>query len=96
MCQRNYESTTDKALRLSENHRVILTGFVMALVIGDNDTYQVEKNGLQWSCDCKWAKFRGAWKDCSHIIAVKRARKEPQSQVAVARLADLLMEAKVG
>ena len=39
MSQRNYESTTDKAVRLVENHRVILTGFGRALVIGDRDTY---------------------------------------------------------
>ena len=96
MCQRNYESTIDKAVRLIENHRVILTGFGTGLVIGDHDTYQVEKKGLHWSCDCKWARVRGHLKDCSHIVTVKRARKEPQSQVAVAKLADLLMEAQVG
>ena len=96
MCQRNYESTTDKALRLIENHRVILTGFGTALVIGDNDTYKVTKHGDQWSCDCKWGRYRGAWRYCSHVVAVKRARIDPASQVAVSRLADILMEANVG
>lgn len=96
MSQRNYETTKDKAARLIENHRVILTGFGTGLVIGDHDTYQVEKKGLHWSCDCKWARFQGHLKDCSHITAVKRARKDPQGQMVVSRLADLLMEANVG
>lgn len=96
MIQRNYETTKDKANRLIENHRVILTGFGTALVIGDHDTYKVEKKGLHWTCDCKWARFRGHLKDCSHIVAVKKARKEPESQMVVARLADLLMESQVG
>ena len=96
MCQRNYESTNDKALRLLENHRVILTGFQKAVVIGDHQTYLVEKKGDIWTCDCKWGRYQGAWKDCSHVIAVKKARKDPLGQAPVARLADLLMEAKVG
>ena len=96
MCQRNYESKNEKAERLLENHRVILTGFRKAMAIGDHQTYLVEKKGSQWSCDCKWGCYRGAWTDCSHVIAVKRARKDPLSQAPVARLADLLMEAKVG
>ena len=95
MDKKRYESISEKANRLNENHRVILIGFATALVIGDHDTHKVEKKGNRWSCDCKWKRHQG-WRDCSHIVAVKGARKDPSSQIAVARLADLLMEANVG
>ena len=90
------ESVIEKAERLKATSRVIIIRKELALVIGDSDTYKVTKHGDQWSCDCKWGRYRGAWRDCSHVVAVKRARIDPASQVAVSRLADILMEANVG
>lgn len=92
----NYESIPDKAQRLKANFRVILVRAGLALVIGDHGTYKVEKGCSRWSCDCKRGRYRGAWRECSHILAVKSARKDPASQEPVARLADWLMEAQVG
>ena len=94
-CKRS-ESIIEKAERLKANSRVIIIRKELALVIGDHDTHKVTKLGLKWACDCKWGRYRGAWKDCAHIVAVKRARVDPASQIAVSRLADLLMEATVG
>lgn len=79
-----------KADRLVQNHRVILFGPNQAVVIGDHDTYTVEKRVQAWSCTCPWARFRGHWSHCSHIVAVKRAQKNPASQTPVARLAEML------
>lgn len=90
------ESIPEKAARLKNNSRVIIIGREKVLVIGDTDTHKVEKKGLKWACDCRWYKCRGAWQDCSHILAAKQARKDPSSQVAVTRLADWLMEADFG
>lgn len=96
MKNKQTESIQEKADRLRENHRVIVVGHEKVLVIGDNDTYLVQKKGITWSCDCNWGRFRGAWKSCAHVVAAKQARKDPLGQATVARLADWLMEAKVG
>ena len=80
-----------KADRLCNGHRVILLGQSKALVIGDHDTYDVIKLSFRWSCNCAWGRYKshcGGY--CSHIVAVRRALKNPRSQVPVARLAELL------
>ena len=90
------ETVQEKADRLRKNHRVIVVGHEKVLVIGESDTYLVQKQGISWTCDCKWGRYRGHLKDCSHVVAAKQARKDPLGQATVARLADWLMEAKVG
>ena len=62
-------------------------------MIGESDTYLVQKQGINWTCDCKWGRYRGHLRDCSHVVAAKQARKDPLGQATVARLADWLMEA---
>lgn len=98
MHTKNYETTSEKADRLKNSFRVILTGFDQALVIGDHDTYTVDRVGHRWRCSCPWGQSRRSSSPCSHIKAVRLARKDPSSQLPVARLADLLIEAqqKVG
>lgn len=90
------ESISQKADRLKGNYRVILTGLCDALVIGDHDTYTVTRLGSRWNCSCPWGRYRGHWKDCSHVVAVKRARKDPMSQAPVARLAEMLVSTQAG
>ena len=85
----NRETVTEKADRLKANCRVILVGQNRALVIGDTDTYQVEKP-QRWTCTCPWGRYRGRWSHCSHVLAVLRALRDPGSQAPVARLADML------
>lgn len=96
MKKANFESIQEKANRLREHRRVIVIGYKRVLVIGDHDTYIVAKKGPNWSCDCKWGRHQGAWRECAHIVAAKQARKDLLGQAVVARLADWLMEADVG
>lgn len=84
------ETVSQKADRLKDANRVILFGADQAVVIGDHDTYGVRRRGSRWTCDCPWGRYRGHWKACSHVTAVKRARKDPMSQAPVARLARIL------
>ena len=79
-----------KADRLCNNHRVILLGHGKALVIGDHDTYDVIKLSFRWSCNCTWGRYESHFCDCSHIVAVRRAQKNPRCQAPVARLAEIL------
>lgn len=89
------ESISQKADRLKKSYRVILTGGSEALVIGDHDTYRVSRLlGDRWRCTCPWGRYRGHWKECSHVVAVKRARKDPSSQAPVIRLAGILATAQ--
>ena len=88
------ETISEKADRLNGNYRVILTGYHQALVIGDHDTYNVKRD-RNWECTCRWGRYRGRWKHCSHVVAVQRALKDPSSQAPVARLADLLLRAEL-
>ena len=53
MKTKKFESISEKAARLKANSRVIIIGHGKVLVIGDDDTYKVEKHGLNWSCTCK-------------------------------------------
>ncbi|MBI3927908.1 MAG: SWIM zinc finger family protein [Armatimonadetes bacterium] len=87
------ETVPEKAERLKKNYRVILTTPGDALVIGDHDTYEVRRPGARWTCTCPWGKYRGHLKDCSHIVAVRRALDDPASQIPVGRLADILIAA---
>ena len=97
MKKSKFESIQEKATRLREHRRVIVIGHTRVLVIGDHDTYIVAKEGLKWTCDCKWGRrHHGPWKGCSHIVAARQARKDLNGQAVVARLADWLMEANVG
>lgn len=84
------KSISEKAERLNKNHRVILLSDVKALVIGDHDTYDVIKLSFRWSCNCQWGRFKSHWTDCSHVVAVRKALKDPASQAPVARLAEIL------
>ena len=86
----NRETVSEKADRLKTNYRVILTGFNEAVVIGDHDTYHIKKT-RKWACTCPWGRYRSNWKDCSHVVAVKRALDDPACQAPVARLADLIV-----
>lgn len=86
------ETVSQKADRLKKNHRVILTGPSQALVIGDHNTYGVAKPYGRWMCDCPWGRYKGHWKHCSHIVAVKRALKDPTSQEPVKKLAEMLQK----
>ena len=70
------ETVQEKADRLRNNHRVIVVGHEKVLVIGESDTYLVQKQGINWTCDCKWGRYRGHLKDCSHVVAAKQARKD--------------------
>lgn len=78
-----------KADRLCNNHRVILLAPGKALVIGDRDTYDVIKLSYRWSCNCVWGRYKSHYCDCSHIVAVRRAMKNPRCQAPV-RLAEIL------
>ncbi|MBS2039156.1 hypothetical protein JST97_29505 [bacterium] len=89
----NRKSISEKADRLNKNHRVILLSDVKALVIGDHDTYDVIKLSFRWSCNCQWGRFKSHWADCSHVVAVRTALKDPASQAPVARLAEILHDA---
>lgn len=84
----------EKADRLKQNYRVILLGPGQALVIGDHDTYDVTMLSYRWSCNCPWGRHKGRWAECSHVVAVREAQHDPQSQKPVARLAGLLRELK--
>jgi hypothetical protein len=88
------KSITDKADRLKKNYRVILLGPGQALVIGDHDTYDVTRLSFRWSCNCLWGRHKGHWSECSHVVAVRKALLDPESQAPVARLAGLLQEVK--
>lgn len=92
--KRNQETVPQKAERLKKNYRVIITHFSEAIVIGDHDTYKVSHNGGRWTCSCPWGRHKGHWKSCSHVLAAKQAMNDPASQAPVARLADLLIEAR--
>ncbi|MCW5870596.1 MAG: hypothetical protein KIS61_25290 [Candidatus Eremiobacteraeota bacterium] len=83
-------SISAKADRLCNSHRVILLGQTKALVIGDHDTYDVIKLSFRWSCNCTWGRYKSHGGDCSHIVAVRRALKNPRCQAPVARLAEIL------
>lgn len=87
------ESISQKADRLKQNYRVILTAPREGLVIGDHDTYTVAKRNGRWTCSCPWGLYRGHWKYCSHVVAARRAIKDPMSQGPVARLAEMLAPA---
>ena len=87
------KSIQEKADRLKQNYRVILLGPGQALVIGDHDTYDVIKLSYRWSCNCQWGRFKSHWTDCSHVVAVRKALKDPASQAPVARLAEILHDA---
>lgn len=84
------DSIAEKATRLYQSHRVILLGPGHALVIGDHDTYSACNLGRRWLCNCLWGSRNGHWRDCSHVVAVRLALKDPSSQTPVARLADLI------
>ena len=86
----NHETISNKADRLKSNFRAILLSGTQAIVIGDHDTYNVVRVGPKWSCNCKWGRLKSHWADCSHVVSVRRALKDPSSQVPVARLADLV------
>lgn len=86
------ETVAEKAYRLKSNHRVILLEPDSAIVIGDHDTYGVNRLGSCWFCSCPWGRKEETYKHCSHVLATKLARKDPASQEPVARLADLLMK----
>ncbi len=89
-----HETISQKADRLVGNYRVIVTGLAQAMVIGDHDTYQVDKFQGRWRCNCRWGRYQGHWKHCSHVVAAQRALKDPASQAPVAKLADLVMLAQ--
>ena len=86
------ETVAEKAFRLKTNHRVIILGGDSAIVIGDHDTYGVNRLGSCWFCSCPWGRQEAVINHCSHVVATKMARKDPASQEPVARLADLLMK----
>ena len=86
----NRETISKKADRLKANFRVILLSGTRAVVIGDHDTYEVVRVGSKWSCNCQWGRLKSHWADCSHVVSVRRALRDPSSQVPVARLADLV------
>lgn len=88
--QATSQAISAKADRLCNSHRVILLGPGKALVIGDHDTYDVIKLSYRWSCNCMWGRYKSHWCDCSHIVAVRRALKNPRCQAPVARLAEIL------
>jgi hypothetical protein len=88
--QTTSRATSVKADRLCNNHRVIVLGRSKALVMGDNDTYDVIKLSFRWSCNCTWGRYKSHCCDCSHIVAVRRAQKNPRCQAPVARLAEIL------
>ncbi len=89
----NRKSIAEKATRLHKSFRVILLGGDKALVIGDRDTYDVIRLSHRWTCNCLWGRYKSHWCECSHILAVRKALKDPSSQAPVARLAELLHNA---
>ena len=86
----NSKTTALKASRLIENHRVILVAYGQALVIGSHDTYHVNKTGHRYTCNRPWGRHKNYRIECSHIQAVRKALKDPASQVPVDRIAELL------
>ncbi|MBI3927367.1 MAG: hypothetical protein HY319_17650 [Armatimonadetes bacterium] len=85
------ETVSQKADRLRRNYRVILTGPNRGLVIGDHDTYEVAETLGGWTCTCPWGRYKGHLKSCSHVVAARRALKDPVSQAPVVRLAEMLV-----
>lgn len=88
------ESISQKADRLKRNYRVIQTGWSEGVVIGDHDTYTVTQVGNRWTCTCPWGRFKGHLKDCSHVVAFRRALQDPMCQAPVTRLAELITFAR--
>ena len=86
----NRETISKKADRLKANFRAILLSGTHAVVIGDHDTYEVVRVGSKWTCNCLWGRLKSHWADCSHVVSVRRALQDPNSQAPVARLADML------
>jgi len=89
----NRKTISGKAERLYKSSRVILLSATSALVIGDHDTYDVTRLSYRWTCNCLWGRYKSHWCDCSHIVAVRKALKDPSSQAPVARLAEMLHDA---
>ncbi|MBI3927188.1 MAG: SWIM zinc finger family protein [Armatimonadetes bacterium] len=84
------ETVPEKASRISSNFRVIQLDSFRALVIGDHDTYSLNKLGAGWTCDCPWGRYRGQRKPCSHVLAAVRASEDASVRAPVARLASLV------
>ncbi|GMU52605.1 MAG: hypothetical protein AMXMBFR33_17510 [Candidatus Xenobia bacterium] len=85
-----HETVPQKAKRLVEDYRTILTSLSTAVVIGDHNTYKLARVGYRWTCDCNWFRYRGRTKPCSHVLAVEAAVQNPESQTPVLRLASML------
>lgn len=89
----NSKTTAIKGNRPIENHRVILVAYGQALVIGDHDTYHVNKIRHRCTCDCRWGRHKNCWGECSHVQAMRKALKDVASQVPADRIARLLHNA---
>ena len=86
----NSKTTAIKANRLIQNHQVILVAYGQALVIGDHDTYHVNKIGHRCTCNCRWGRHKIYRAECSRVQAARKALKDHGSQVPVDRITELL------
>lgn len=77
-----------KAIRLATNFRVVMIGETKAVVIGDHGTYDVQKFGDRWTCNCPWGRMGFRRGECSHMTAVRM--QTPETQAVVAPLAAIL------
>ncbi len=85
-----HETTSNKATRLKKNYRVIQVTERDFVVIGDHSTYKIRRFSDGWYCECRWTRFNGTLKPCSHIQAAQQVLLDPSSQVPVKPLAQLL------
>lgn len=86
------ETVPEKATRLKSNYRVIQVDERRFVVIGDHSTYEVHRFNEGWYCNCRWTRFNGTLKPCSHIQAAQQALLDPACQEPVRPLAQLLAE----
>ena len=84
------ETVPEKATRLKKNYRVIQVTERNFMVIGDHSTYEVRRFNSGWYCNCRWTRFNGTLKPCSHIRAAEQALLDPACQEVVKPLAQLL------
>ncbi len=84
------ETVPQKATRLRKNYRVIQVNERTFVVIGDHSTYEVRRFNGGWHCGCRWTRFNGIFKPCSHIQAAQQSLLDPSCQEPVKPLAQLL------
>ncbi|MFN8607185.1 MAG: hypothetical protein U0931_06615 [Vulcanimicrobiota bacterium] len=64
--------------------------FGKTLFNDDHGTYDFIKLSYRCSCNFVWGRYKIHCCDYSHIVAVRRAKKNARCQAPVARLAEIL------